>query len=138
MVAEYGMSEKLGPQSFGHDDGSFFGGGARISAATSQTIDEEVARILNEAHEQAKQTLEGHRDLLDRLANLLLVVETIDGDDLRAYVAGTKVIPDLDELRRQEAIKQQHAAASALPTPARPAREPRITLPPAPPLPTVE
>jgi cell division protease FtsH len=138
MVAEYGMSEKLGPQSFGHDDGSFFGGGTRISAATAQTIDEEVARILNEAHEQAKQALEGHRDLLDRLANLLLVVETIDGDDLRAYVAGTKVIPDLDELRRQEAIKQQHAAASALPTPARPAREPRISLPPAPPLPTVE
>jgi cell division protease FtsH len=139
MVAEYGMSEKLGPQSFGHDEpGSFFGGGARISAATAQTIDEEVARILNEAQEQAKQTLEQHRDLLDRLANLLLVVETIDGDDLRAYVAGTKPIPDLDELRRQEAIKQQHAAASALPTPARPTRQPRISLPPAPPLPTVE
>ncbi len=140
MVSEYGMSEKLGPQSFGHDEpGSIFGGGARISAATAQTIDEEVSRILNEAHEQAKQALEGHRDLLDRLANLLLLVETIDGDDLRAYVAGTKVIPDLEEIRRQEEIKQQHAAASALPVPARPTREqPRISLPPAPPLPTLE
>jgi cell division protease FtsH len=140
MVAEYGMSEKLGPQSFGHDDpGAFFGSGSRISAATAQIIDEEVARILNDAHLQAQQILEEHRDLLDRLAGLLLLVETIDGDDLEAYVAGTKPIPDLEELKRREAIKEeQAAAAAALPPPEKKARERGITLPPAPPLPTVD
>jgi cell division protease FtsH len=140
MVTEYGMSQKLGPQSFGHDDpNAFFGGNAKISAATAQIIDEEVARILGEAHEQATQILVDHRDLLDRLAGLLLLVETIDGEDLEAYVSGTKPIPDLDELRRQEELKkEQAAAAAATPEPEKKAREPRITLPPAPPLPTVD
>jgi cell division protease FtsH len=141
MVTEYGMSEKLGPQSFGHDDpGSFFGTTSKISAATAQIIDEEVARILGEAHEQADRILVGHRDLLDRLAGLLLLVETIDGEDLEAYVSGTKPIPDLEELRRQEALKkeEQAAAAAALPEPEKKARDRQITLPPAPPLPTVD
>jgi ATP-dependent Zn protease len=63
MVAEYGMSEKIGPQSFGHDDpNAFFGGGAKISGATAQTIDEEVARLLTDAHEHAERLIgTGHR-----------------------------------------------------------------------------
>ncbi len=54
MVAEYGMSEKVGPLSLGHDDpNSMFGGGPRISSGTSEKIDEEISRLLAEAHDQA-------------------------------------------------------------------------------------
>jgi cell division protease FtsH len=145
MVSEYGMSDKIGPQSFGHDDpNAFFGSGSKVSGATAQTIDEEVARLLNDAHEQADRILHEHRELLDDLSKLLLVVETIDGDDLLAYASGTKTIPDPDLLRRQgeERAREEEAAAAAAaaaqpaPPPSRGSTAPRITMPPAPPMPT--
>ena len=146
MVAEYGMSEKIGPQSFGHDDpNAFFGGGAKISGATAQTIDEEVARLLTDAHEHAERLLHQHRDLLDRLSRLLLVVETIDGEDLEVYADGSKVIPEPADVRReQEEAEQQRVAAAVAKHPTPPSPKPsretpsRLTLPPAPPLPTVD
>jgi cell division protease FtsH len=146
MVAEYGMSEKIGPQSFGHDDpNAFFGGGAKISGATAQTIDEEVARLLTDAHEHAERLLHQHRDLLDRLSRLLLVVETIDGVDLEVYADGSKVIPEpADVQREQEEAEQQRVAAAVAKHPTPPSPKPsretpsRLTLPPAPPLPTVD
>ena len=65
MVTEYGMSEKVGPMSLGHEEPNPFFGGSKVSAATAQTIDEEVTRLLNEAHDQAERILVEHRDLLD-------------------------------------------------------------------------
>ena len=96
MVSEYGMSEKVGPLSFGHDDpNAFFGGpSSKMSAHTSEVIDEEVTRLLNRAHDTAERILIDKRDLLRKLSELLLVVETIDGVDLKAYANGTKPIPD--------------------------------------------
>src|SRR6187200_751693 len=47
MVTEYGMSEKVGPMSLGHEEPNPFFGGSKVSAATAQTIDEEVTRLLN-------------------------------------------------------------------------------------------
>jgi cell division protease FtsH len=141
MVTEYGMSDKVGPMSLGHDDpNAFFGGAAsKISGATAQTIDEEVVRLLNEAHTRAEMILNEHRDLLDRLAKLLLVVETIDGEDLEAYAAGTKEIPSPEELQRQEEVRERHeAAAAADAAEDAAAKEPRVALPPAPPMPTVD
>ena len=112
MVTEYGMSEKVGPLSLGHDDpNAFFGGAAsKISGATAQIIDEEVSRLLAEAHERARLILEAHRDLLDKLSELLLVTETVDGDDLKAFAEGTKVIPDPTVLRRENEAREQHEA----------------------------
>ena len=112
MVSEYGMSEKVGPLSLGHDDpNAFFSSGPRISSGTAEKIDEEVSRLLSEAHDQAERLLMEHRDLLDRLGELLLVVETIDGEDLEAYTSGTKPIPDSATLAR-EAEKADEAAAA--------------------------
>ena len=104
MVAEYGMSEKLGPLSLGHEEPNPFFAGSRVSGATEQLIDEEVARLLNEAHDEAERVLNEHRDLLDKLSALLLVIETIDGEDLEAYAAGTKPIPDPETIRRDMPI----------------------------------
>ena len=141
MVAEYGMSDKVGPMSLGHDDpNALFGGGPKISAGTSEKIDEEVTRLLAEAHDEAERILVEHRDMLDRLSALLLVTETIDGEDLEAYTSGTKPIPDADELRQQEEAKQRESAAAAavVAKEREPARAPQIAMPPAPPMPTVD
>ena len=140
MVTEYGMSEKVGPLSLGHDDpNAFFGGAAsKISGATAQIIDEEVTRLLADAHERARVILEAHRELLDKLSELLLVTETVDGDDLKAFTEGTKVIPDPTVIRRENEEREQHeaAAAAAMPQHTKEGREPRLNMPPAPPMPT--
>jgi cell division protease FtsH len=132
MVTEYGMSEKVGPMSLGHEEPNPFFGGSKVSAATAQTIDEEVTRLLNEAHDQAERILVEHRDLLDKLSGLLLVVETIDGEDLDAYAAGTKPIPDPETARRDMPVPMPaptHAAAAQ--------RMPEPT-PQTPPMPAIE
>ena len=68
MVAEYGMSEKVGPMSLGHEEPNPFFGGSKVSGATAQLIDEEVTRLLNEAHDEAERVLNEHRDLLNKLS----------------------------------------------------------------------
>jgi len=136
MVAEYGMSEKVGPLSFGHDDpNAFFGGSnGKMSGATAQIIDEEVSRLLAEAHTQAEGILRERRDLLDRLSALLLVTETIDGDDLKTYADGTKAIPDPEVVARN--AKDAAAAAVAQPTMPSPEHHGnRQIVPPTPPMP---
>jgi cell division protease FtsH len=144
MVTQYGMSEKVGPLSLGQEDPNaiFFGGGARISGGTAEKIDEEISRLLEEAHDQAERLLNQHRELLDSLSALLLVTETIDGDDLEAYTSGTKPIPNEDQLREHEEAKERASSAAAAAAVAEraqePARTPNIGMPPAPPMPTVD
>jgi cell division protease FtsH len=96
MVAEYGMSDKVGPLSFGHDDpGAFFGGqSTKMSGHTAELIDREVAALVNEAHDRATAILKDRRDLLDGLAQLLVTIEVIEGDELRAYADGSRPIPE--------------------------------------------
>ncbi|MDH4112039.1 MAG: ATP-dependent zinc metalloprotease FtsH [Actinomycetota bacterium] len=142
MVSQYGMSEEVGPFSLGQDDPNALFSGPKISGATAEKIDREVSRLLNEAHDQAEKVLMAHRDMLDRLSALLLVTETIDGEDLEAYTGGTKPIPDSDELRRQEEVKERESAAAAAVAKEHRDREraptPQIAMPPAPPMPTID
>ncbi len=143
MVTQFGMSEKVGPLSLGQDDPNAIFAGPKISAGTAERIDEEVMRLLHEAHDQAERLLLQHRDLLDRLSALLLVTETIDGEDLEAYTGGTKPIPDAEQLREHEEAKEREtaAAAAAVATEERERerqRTPQIAMPPAPPMPTVD
>jgi cell division protease FtsH len=137
MVAEYGMSEKVGPLSLGRDDPNAFWQQPKISGETAQLIDQETRRLLDEAHDKAERILKERRQLLDELRDLLLVVETIDGNDIEAYATGTKLVPDPDTARREQ-DERAAAAAAVASKPAtalhpRPARAPVI--PPAPPLP---
>ncbi len=141
MVSEYGMSEKVGPLSLGHEDPNAFFSGPKISSGTAEKIDDEVNRLLAEAHQQAVRILSEHRDLLSDLSALLLVTETMDGPDLEAYAAGTKPIPDPVVVRREANERAEHeaAASAAKPASSSKAKDPRISaLPPAPPMPTVD
>ncbi len=100
MVVEYGMSAKLGPLSYGNDGrhNGLFGERTDMSDATARIVDEEVARLVNGAHERATRVLADDQQLLDRLAGVLMVQEVIEGSDLIAYVNGEKPIPQPSEV----------------------------------------
>ena len=92
MVTEFGMSEKLGPQRFADHDGEPFLGrehtaGSGHSGELAARIDEEVARLLDEAHDRARRILEQHRSALDLLTAALLERETLADDELADLLA---------------------------------------------------
>jgi cell division protease FtsH len=93
MVTRYGMSNKLGPMTFGRKEeliflGKEIGEQRNYSDAVAQEIDEEVRRIIGEAHERATDALVRHREQLDRIAQRLIEVETLDGDEFVALFEG--------------------------------------------------
>jgi cell division protease FtsH len=90
MVCEWGMSE-LGPLSFGSKDepvflGRDFAQRADYSEDTAIKIDQEVRRIVNRGYERAKETLTQHREILGRLAERLLELESLDGREVYALI----------------------------------------------------
>jgi len=86
MVREFGLSPALGPVGFASGSPMFLGGeevrSRPYAEATQRVIDTEVARLLREAEQRALGTLRAHRDGLDRLTELLLERETVDGTDV--------------------------------------------------------
>jgi cell division protease FtsH len=87
MVGRWGMSEKLGPVAVLPSDGSsqFLPGASEVSPQTQWLIDEEVRRVIEEAHAEVTQLLSDHRSQLDSLSHALLEAETLDAVD--AYAA---------------------------------------------------
>jgi cell division protease FtsH len=89
MVREWGFSAELGPVGYGPEgpsrDNPF--AGRPYAEQTQRSIDQEVARLLREAEIRATELLREHRDKLDRVIQLLLDRETINGSDLAA-IAG--------------------------------------------------
>jgi cell division protease FtsH len=91
MVCEWGMSEKVGPVTFGKKEEQIFLGkeiarSKDYSEATALEIDNEVKRIVNESYEKAKTVLEENIDLLHKLAEVLLDKEVVDGKELDELV----------------------------------------------------
>ncbi|MXY59005.1 MAG: ATP-dependent metallopeptidase FtsH/Yme1/Tma family protein [Chloroflexi bacterium] len=87
MVTQWGMSERLGPRTFGRRESMVFLGRdiaeqRDYSERTAEEIDDEVRRIVEEAHERCREVLGNHREKLDELADALMELETIEGDDL--------------------------------------------------------
>jgi cell division protease FtsH len=87
MITQWGMSAKLGPRTFGRRQSMVFLGRdiseeRDYSESTAELIDEEVRRVIAEAHEHCWTVISQHRDKLDHLASTLAVDETVEGDDL--------------------------------------------------------
>ncbi|MEZ5383662.1 MAG: ATP-dependent zinc metalloprotease FtsH [Microthrixaceae bacterium] len=85
MVTEFGMSEDLGPLRYGSDEPQVAGRdphGVTVSEEVAARVDAEIARLVKEARERARELLAQHRDLLDRLADRLVEAETVTGDEL--------------------------------------------------------
>jgi cell division protease FtsH len=91
MVCEWGMSQKLGPMTFGKREEEIFLGRdfaqkADYSRSTGIEIDAEVSRIIRESYHRAKDLLRTNLRLLHRVAEKLLEKEVLDGSELDAIV----------------------------------------------------
>ncbi len=94
MVTQYGMSPELGAQVFGQPNhevflGRDYGNTQDYSEETARRIDDEVARIMREAHDRAYEILSAHRDQMDLMANVLLERETVEGEACQALLNNT-------------------------------------------------
>jgi cell division protease FtsH len=102
MIMRYGMSEKLGPRVLGrnHDMpflGRDMGAEPDYSEEIAREIDDEIRRVIEEAHERALTVLREHMDDLQQISKLLIERETIDKDQFERLLAGEapeSVFPD--------------------------------------------
>lgn len=89
MVMEYGMSDVIGPISFGNSDGGEvflgrdIGKSSNISEETSAKIDEEIKKLIDEAYNRAESILKENINKLNAVTDVLLQKEKIDGDEFR-------------------------------------------------------
>ncbi len=123
MVTQYGMSDRLGPRSFGKREQMVFlgrdlGEQRDYSLRTEALIDSEVTRIVDEAMDAANTVLKEHTDGLHNVAKYLIEHETLDGDQMVAIVEGRALV--------ETAVEEPSAAAPAVPaeTPVEPVESP--------------
>jgi cell division protease FtsH len=109
MVTEFGMSDRLGPLSFGKRDelvflGREIGAQRNYSDEIAKVIDEEVRAIVDRAYERATNVLETHRDRLEALARKLIAEETVDSEAFESLFSDLPPKEDLHGLppRRHE------------------------------------
>ena len=93
MVTRYGMSEELGTQVFGEAQHEVFLGRDYAQhndyeAETAKRIDDEVERIMREAHARAREVLEARRPQMETMATVLLQRETVEGEAVNALLDG--------------------------------------------------
>lgn len=95
MVTEWGMSEKVGPISYGSDKEVFIGrdmaSHVSYSEETASIIDEEIRRIIDEGLQRARQLLSKNKNLLDNMARLLVERETIFTEEVDMLMEGKSV-----------------------------------------------
>jgi cell division protease FtsH len=122
MVMRFGMSERLGPRVFGHDRstpflGREFSAEPDYSDEIAREIDDEIRRIVEAAHQTAKDLLTERRKDLNRISKILLERETIDAEQFVALLEGK---PE-DEVFADE--EEEAKPLEPEPRPARPQRE---------------
>ncbi len=92
MVTALGMSERMGPLTYGHKEEMMFmgreiGEHRNYSEDVAEAIDREVQRIIAEGYERTKSLISSYRDLLNKIAERLLEVETIDQQSFKTLVS---------------------------------------------------
>jgi cell division protease FtsH len=97
MVTRWGMSDRLGPLSYGENQEEVFLGHSvarqqNFSEETARLIDEEIKRFVNEGYETAKRILNEKREDLEMLAQGLLEYETLSGEEIQAVLRGEKIV----------------------------------------------
>lgn len=100
MICQWGMSEKLGALTISQgDSGNYlamdYHQGEVVSDEMQQVVDQEVQQLLKNCYEEAKSILKEHRDQLDKLAKLLLEVETVSGEKFLELI-GKSPLPITD------------------------------------------
>ncbi|MEJ7750231.1 MAG: ATP-dependent zinc metalloprotease FtsH [Thermoleophilaceae bacterium] len=111
MVMRFGMSEKLGPRVFGHEHGQPFLGREFSSEPdysddVAREIDDEIRRLVEEAHQAARNILDLHKEDLDQTSDVLLRRETIEREEFIGLLAGKS---ELDVFGPDEPVVPQGA-----------------------------
>lgn len=117
MVTKYGFSEKLGPVCYSSGDEVFLGKDfstrQNYSEEVASEIDEEIRNIIGKAFDECEKILSTHSDKLELVAQALLEVETLDGEQFAQLYNGEKTADELledieaqDEIIRQENEKE--------------------------------
>ena len=101
MVTKWGLSEKLGPLTYGEEDGEVFLGHSvtqhkAISDETSHAIDKEIRNIINKNYKRSEQILKKNIDKLHLMADALIKYETIDADQIDDIMKGKAPRPPSD------------------------------------------
>jgi cell division protease FtsH len=132
MVMRFGMSERLGPRVFGHDRGQPFLGREfssepDYSDEIAREIDDEIRRIVESAHQTAKDLLTENRENLDTISKILLKRETIDAEQFIALLDGKsedevfvddeEPTPPVEPAREPERAQREGPVAQPRPRP---------------------
>ena len=101
MVCEWGMSDKMGPLTYGAKEEQVFLGKdmssqKNFSDQTAKLIDQEVKTLVMDGYTRATDLLKNNRDVLEKMAQALLERETLDGQDIKDIIAGKDISDDED------------------------------------------
>jgi cell division protease FtsH len=140
MIMRFGMSEKLGPRVLGRNQdmpflGREMGNEPDYSEEIAREIDDEIRRVIEEAHDTAKKVLREHNDELHRISLILIERETIDKDQFERLLAGEpQETVFADETPSEEPAAEPADEKKRKPEPkARPFPIPGATMQPPPP-----
>ncbi len=143
MIMRFGMSEKLGPRVLGRNTdqpflGREMGHEPDYSDEVAREIDEEIRRVIEEAHERATRVLQEHMEELHRISAILIERETIDKDQFERLAAGESEETVFPEETPEPEATPPEEERKRLPQPKpRPFPQPgRALQPPPPPEPT--
>jgi cell division protease FtsH len=125
MVTEYGMSDAIGPLTLGQKQhevflGRDFSSQPDYSEHVAFEIDNEVRRLIDEAHDEALEILQEHRAKLDELAGRLIERETIEREEVEAFLSDIPKRPQRDQAVRgaglavsRRAVRREHEGPAA-------------------------
>jgi len=111
MVTKYGFSEKIGTVNYSSGQEVFLGNDfttqKNYSEDVARTIDEEIRSIIDQAYTKATEILSENKEILERVAQALLLVETIDGEQFEDLYTGKLTAEQLKEKVDQEKAEKQ-------------------------------
>ena len=121
MITKYGFSEKLGPVSFSSNDEVFLGRDfstrQNISEEVAAEVDREIRRLLSECYAETRKILQDNDDAFERVAQALLLVETLDGDQFERLFKGEVdpegILAEVENENREIADRNKEEAAES-------------------------
>ena len=131
MVAKYGMSESIGPLNYSTADEVFLGrdftSKQNYSEELASKIDKEVHDIMTKAYADTEQILRDHMDELNRVAEALLEMETLDAEQFEALYSNTSTVEELEaEQKKTNEERAEKERAEAEKKAAKEAEEKRL------------